>query len=341
MKLDVMTGGKKLRDVAQFARDVEGAGLSGIVITESGRTPYLTATAAALVCNLDLATGVAVAFPRSPMVTASTAWELAELTGGRFRLGLGTQVRAHIERRYSAVFDQPGPRLREYVLALRAIFAAFQGSAKLDFQGEFYNFSLLPEAWSPGPIDHPNVPIDVAAVGPWMTRMAGEVADGVHVHPFHSTTYLHETLLPAVTEGARIGGRSAADVSLIVPVFTIVGDSEEARAPLKARAKSQIAFYGSTRNYAHIFDQVGFEGTSARLNERMKAGDMTGMADLITDEMLEQFAVTSTWDDLAGALAAKYQGTADRLVLYFAELLWRSDPNGLARLGEVAKALGG
>ena len=341
MKLDVMTGGKKLRDVAQFARDVEGAGLSGIVITESGRTPYLTATAAALVCNLDLATGVAVAFPRSPMVTASTAWELAELTGGRFRLGLGTQVRAHIERRYSAVFDQPGPRLREYVLALRAIFAAFQGSAKLDFQGEFYNFSLLPEAWSPGPIDHPNVPIDVAAVGPWMTRMAGEVADGVHVHPFHSMTYLHETLLPAVTEGARIGGRSAADVSLIVPVFTIVGDSEEARAPLKARAKSQIAFYGSTRNYAHIFDQVGFEGTSARLNERMKVGDMTGMADLITDEMLEQFAVTSTWDELAGALTAKYEGTADRLVLYFAELLWRSDPTGLARLGEVAKALCG
>ena len=181
---------QKLRDVAQFARDVEGAGLSGIVITESRRTPYLT----------------------------------AELTGGRFRLGIGTQVRAHIERRYSAVFDQPGPRLREYVLALRAIFAAFQGS---------------------------------------------------------------------------------------------------------------------TRNYAHIFDQVGFEGTSARLNERMKAGDMTGMADLITDEMLEQFAITSTWDDLAGALTAKYQGTADRLVLYFAELLWRSDPNGLARLGEVAKALGG
>ena len=156
------------------------------MVTEAGRTAYLSCAAAALAADIDVLTGIAVAFPRSPMVTAATAWELAETSGGRFRLGLGTQVRAHVERRYGAEFDPPGPRIRDYVQAVRACFAAFRGDAPLDHHGPFHELTLLPRMWSPGPIDVSDPPIDLAAVNPWMLRLAGELADGVHVHPLNT-----------------------------------------------------------------------------------------------------------------------------------------------------------
>jgi probable F420-dependent oxidoreductase len=227
--------------------------------------------------------------------------------------------------------------MRDYILALRAIFKAFQGTEELEYQGEFTSHTLLPASWSPGPIDDPNIPISVAAVGPYMLRMAGEVADGVHVHPFHSPTYLEQTILPTVADGARRAGRDVADIALHVPVFTIVGDTPEERAPLKEYAKSQISFYGSTKNYAGVFDQVGFAGTSARLNERLKANDPAGMADLITDEMLEHFAITCTWDELSGRLVQRYGGVAQSVIMYFAERQYRRDATLIGRWGEVAR----
>src|SRR5947207_905472 len=208
MKVHVMTGGTRLSEFQVFSRRAADAGFAGLVVTESGRTAYLACAAAALSgADLDLATGVAVAFPRSPMVTASIAWELADATGGRFRLGIGPQVKAHVERRYSAPFDPPGPRMREYVLALKAIFRAFRGEEKLAFEGEHYRLSLLPAMWSPGRISVADPPIDVAAVNPWMLRMAGEHADGVHVHPLNTVTYYRETLLPNLAAGAARAGR--------------------------------------------------------------------------------------------------------------------------------------
>lgn len=338
MDVDVMANGGPLRDVQRLASETAEHGFSGITFTEAGRTAYLSVAAAALAAPaLTYSTGVAVAFPRSPMVTAATAWELADLTDGRFLLGLGTQVRAHIERRYSSEFEHPGPRLREYVEAVRAIFRAFQGDVPLAHRGEFYRHELLPAMWSPGPIAHPDVPIYVSAVGPWMVRMAGEVADGVHVHPLHSRRYLDERLLPGVAAGIATAGRDPGAVALAVPVFTVVGDSEEERAPWRALARSQIAFYGSTRNYAFQFDLLGWEGTSARLNERLKAGDLAGMADLITDEMLAELAVEASWDDLADQLVSRYGGIASRLILYFADAVRRRDPAAFARLGDVAR----
>lgn len=340
IELHVMAGGRKLNEVQTYARDVEAAGLDGMVFVESGRTAYLSVAAAALAApSLQYSTGIAVAFPRSPMVTAKVAWELQDVTEGRFRLGLGTQVRAHIERRYGVEFDPPGPRLREYVQAVKAIFASFRGDEKLDFRGEYHELSLLPAMWSPGPIGPPDPKVDIAAVGPWMVRMAGAVADGVHVHPFHSRRYLDERLLPGLADGADGAGRSVDDLVLTIPVFTIVGDTEEEREELRQRARFQIAFYGSTKNYAFMFDMLGFEGTSARINDKLKSGDLPGMAALITDDMLEHFAVEATWDDLPDALSEKYDGIADRLVLYFAEELYRSDPTVLKRFGEVASAL--
>ena len=335
-----MAAGRKLTDVQQFARAVEDAGLDGMVFVESGRTAYLSVTAAALAApSLQYSTGIAVAFPRSPMVTAKVAWELQEATGGRFRLGLGTQVRAHIERRYGVEFDPPGPRIREYIQAVKAIFEAFRGLSDLEFDGRFHELTLLPRMWSPGPIEPDDPPIDVAAVGPWMTQMAGAVADGVHVHPFHSRTYLDERLLPGLEAGASGAGRSRDDLTLSVPVFTVVGDTEEERAPWRDRARFQIAFYGSTRNYAFMFDMLGFEGTSAALNTHLKSGDLAGMAALVSDEMLDHFSVEASWDGLADALRAKYDGIADRLVLYFAEEMYGADPSTLERFGQVAAAL--
>lgn len=330
-----MTGGLPLRRMQELARDTERAGYSGLVVTESGRTAYLACAAAALAADLDLATGIAVAFPRSPMVTAQVAWELAEATDGRFRLGLGTQVRAHIVRRYGVDFDPPGPRLREYVHALRAIFTAFRGDAPLRFEGEHHQLSLLPQQWSPGPIDVPDPPIDVAAVNPWMLRMAGEVADGVHVHPLNTATYVRDTVLPEVAAGAARAGRDPAEVVLIVPVFLVVGDTEEERRSRREWARTQIAFYGSTPNYAFIFDQIGAEGTTARLRERQKAGDLAGMAAQITDEVLEQVAVVCGWDEVSDRLVARYGGVAARVVDYFAGMEWARDPGVLDRWGEV------
>ncbi len=337
MRFDLMTGGAPLRQMQDLARDAAAAGFSGLVITEGARTAYLSCAAAALAADLDLSTGIAVAFPRSPMVTAELAWELAEATDGRFRLGLGTQVRAHIERRYGTPFDPPGPRLREYVEAVRAIFGAFRGERPLEFQGRFWSMSLLPAQWSPGSIGVPDPPIDVAAVNPWMLRTAGEIADGVHVHPLNTPTYLAETVLPEIATGARRAGRDPSELTLIVPLLTAVGDTEDERARWRELARTQVAFYGSTANYGFIFEQVGFEGTTARIRERQKAGDVAGMSAVVTDEILEHFVVTSGWDGLSDAIVDRLGGIAHRAVAYFAGAGWQQDPSSLARWGEVAR----
>jgi probable F420-dependent oxidoreductase len=275
------------------------------------------------------------------MVSAAIAWELAHNTDGRFRLGLGSQVKAHIQRRYSAEFAPPGPRLRDYVLAVKACFRAFRGEEKLSHDGPYYRLNLLPPQWAPPRHSFGDIKVDISAVGPYMTRMAGEVADGVHVHPLHSMQYIQQRLLPAVTTGAAQAGRDPADVGLIVPVFAVPGDTHEERAPLVEMAKTQIAFYGSTPNYAFQFDDLGFEGTTAQLGERLRAGDIPGMAALITDEMLEHFAVIAPWDEIADRLLERYDGVATRIVSYLAAESIRRDPPLVDRWGEVARAVRG
>jgi probable F420-dependent oxidoreductase len=340
MRFDLMTAGLPVRRMQQLAIDAERAGFSGLVITESGRTAYLGCAAAGLATTeLELLTGVAVAFPRSPMVTASIAWELAELSAGRFRLGLGTQVRAHVERRYGSEFDHPGPRLREYVQAVRTIFTSFRDGTPLMHDGEFWQLSLLPAMWSPGPIDAPSPAIDVAAVNPWMLRMAGEVADGVHVHPLNTPTYLEETLLPELATGAAKAGRSRADLQVVVPSFAAPGATPDDVQRLREMARMQTAFYGSTPNYAFIFEQVGHPGTTERIRERQKAGDIAGMAKCIDDDLLEHFCVSGTWDEVADALVARHRGVADRVVSYFAGMEWARDPASIGPWGELAKAV--
>ena len=336
MHVDVMLTPQPLHRMDGTARALRDFGFDGILFTEAGRTAYLSAAvAAAAAPELELSTGIAVAFPRSPMVTAQVAWELQESTLGKFRLGLGTQVRTHIVRRYGVEFDQPGPRLRDYVQAVKACFAGFRGEP-LDHRGEFYELTWLNRQWSPGPIDVPDPKVDIAAVNPWMLRMAGEVADGVHVHPIGEPGYLHRHVLPNVARGAEEMGRSIDDISIIVPVNVIVGDTDEAREADRQVMRSMLSFYGSTPNYAFIWDEAGFEGTTERIRDRQKQGDMEGMAAQITDDHLGTFCTEATWDGLAQALVNKYGDTADRLVLYNAMM---GSPERIERFGEVAKQI--
>ena len=343
LDFDAMISGVALRDAYRFGVDVEANGFSGLWFTEGGRTAYLGCGAVALATStITLGTAVAVAFPRSPMITAKTAWELADATAGNFVLGLGTQVKAHVERRYSSAYAQPGPRLREYVLALRAIFDSFQNGTPLNFEGEFYNFTIGNlGVWTGGAIATPDVPIYLAAVRPWMLRMTGEVADGLHVHPFHSRRYLDEVIRPNVAAGAVAAGRDPSNVKLVCPVLTIVGDTEEEREHWRKRARSQIAFYGSTRTYAGVFETHGWHGVSENLHALQRAGDVAGMAAAVTDDMLDVLAITATWDDLAAKLLERYAGAADRIVMYFSGSGWREDASTFGRWAEVARAVRG
>lgn len=333
---DVMTIPRPLHDMGAFAERTRDAGFGGIVLTEGGRTAFTAATAAALAApELDLATGVAVAFPRSPMITAQLAWELQEASGGRFRLGLGTQVRTHVVRRYGDRFERPGPRLRDYVLAVKACFAAFRG-APLDHHGEFYELTFMTPQWSPGPIDVADPKVDVAAVNPWMLQMAGEVADGVHVHPIGELGYLRRHVVPRVAAGAAAAGRDVSEIAVIVPVTTIVGDDDAEIAAARDAARRSLSFYGSTPNYAFIWDEAGFEGTTERVRAHQKAGDLRAMAAEITDDHLATFCTEASWDGLAPALRDRYGGIADRLVFYNPA---GETPERFERYGEVARRL--
>ncbi len=335
--VDAMTLPLPLARIGEVAQLTRESGFSGLLFTETGRTAYLNAAVASQAApGLALSTGVAVAFPRSPFVTAATAWELQEATDGRFRLGLGTQVRTHVVRRYGAPFEHPGPRLRDYVLAVKACFAAFR-TGRLDHHGDFYDLDFITPQWSPGPIGAPDPKVDIAAVNPWMLRMAGEVADGVHVHPIGEPGYLRRHVVPKIAEGAAAAGRSPAEIDVIVPVMTIVGDTDAERDAERELVRASMSFYGSTPNYAFIWDEAGFEGTTARIREKQKAGDFAGMAAQITDEHIAAFATESTWAELPGALAEKYDGIATRIVLYNA----LTDPQKVRRYGEVARALQG
>jgi probable F420-dependent oxidoreductase len=335
MQVDAMTTPQKLTRVGGLARAVQTAGFSGLLFTEMARTAYLgVAVASQAAPGLELSTGVAVAFPRSPFVTAATAWELQEGTGGKFRLGLGTQVRTHVVRRYGVDFERPGPRLRDYVLAVKACFSAFR-TGTLDHHGEFYDLDFITPQWNAGQISAPDPKVDIAAVNPWMLRMAGEVADGVHVHPIGEPGYLRRRVLPGIAEGAAKAGRSPSDVDVIVPVLTIVGDSDEERSAEREFVRASMSFYGSTPNYAFIWDEAGFDGTTDRIREKQKAGDFAGMAAQITDEHIAVFATESTWDGLADALATKYGDIATRIVLYNALI----NPERVERYGEVARRL--
>ncbi len=311
-----MTVNALLEDVPEIARQVEDAGFDGLWFTEVNNNAFLSCAAAvAATERIDIGTAISVAFIRSPMLTAQTAWELQRASRGRFILGLGTQVKGHNERRFSVPFAKPQEKLREQVLALQAIYAGFSG-APLDFHGEFYDFDLLPEFFNPGPIDQPAPPTYLAAMNPSAYRMSGEVADGVHIHPLHSAQYLAEAAIPAIEEGLAKSGRTRPDFTVSAQVLVVVGQGEE-RRQMENYVRGQISFYGSTRTYRAPLELHGYGELNTRLHELQKAGDQRGMFKAVPDELLPVFAIVGdTWEEVAAKARDRYQGVCDRIGFY-------------------------
>jgi probable F420-dependent oxidoreductase len=291
-------------------------GYDGFFAAETSHDPFLPLMVASQAApSLDLGTAIAVAFPRSPMVTAYTAWDLAAASGGRFILGLGTQVKGHITRRFSTEWTSPGPRMREYIQALRAIFATWQEGKPLGFEGRHYRFSLMTPFFNPGPIPHPDVPIAIAGVGPYMCRLAGELCQGFHVHPFHTVKYLDEVVIPGIAAGAETAGRSLSDVERITTVFVVTGRTPSEMEQAVPAVKMQIAFYASTPSYRGVLELHGWE-FGEQLSALSKRGQWDVMSDVITDDVLEQVAVIAPLDRLGAAIKARYGDRVQRVGYY-------------------------
>jgi probable F420-dependent oxidoreductase len=338
MELDLYCTQPHPARIGEIARQAQAAGFAGLWVTEAGHNPYIAcALAAEAADRLVIGTDVAIAFPRSPMVTAQAAWDLAALSGGRFVLGLGTQVKAHLEKRFSVPGDRLAPRIREYILALRAIFDAFAKRAPLRFEGEFHRFTLLTDFFDPGPIDVADPPIYLAGVNERLVGIAGEVADGFCAHPLNSPKYLSEVARPAIEEGAKQAGRDPGAVAVVCPVFTIVGEPGPELDRQREANRLQIAFYGTTPSYNRIFEVHGRPDITARLGTALRSGDQARMVAEIDDELLDAFAVTASWDGLADALLARFDGLADRIFPYSTPGLF--DPETAERWGAVAAAI--
>jgi probable F420-dependent oxidoreductase len=289
------------------------SGYDGVVSSELDHDPFLLlARAVGSAPDLEFGTSIAVAFARSPMTVAHSAWDLQALTGGRFVLGLGSQVKAHIERRFSMPWSHPAPRMREYVLALRAIWRSWTDGGTLDFDGEFYRHTLMTPMFSPGPLASGPPQVQIAAVGDAMTRVAGEVADGLIVHSFTTPRYLREVTLPTLQEGLERAGRTREDVDVVYAPFVVTGTDEKEMAASAAVARERIAFYASTPAYRAVLELHGWGDLQATLNGLAKQGKWQAMGNLIDDDMLGEFAVVAPLAELPAAYAQWLSGLADR-----------------------------
>jgi probable F420-dependent oxidoreductase len=316
MKVDFYYPPSPPEQAGEAAVEAAEAGYDGFFTAETQYDPFLPlAIAGVAQPGLDLGTAIAVAFPRSPMVTAMTAWDLARMSGGRFILGLGTQVRAHIVRRFSTSWDRPALRLREYIQALRTIWESFQSSSPLSFEGEFYQFSLITPFFNPGPIRHPDIPVYIAGVGPHLSRVAGEVCQGFHVHPFHTTRYLDEVVIPSIAEGTVRAGRSIADVELATTVFVMTGETESEVEQAIEPVRQQIAFYASTPSYLPVLEAEGWD-FGGELTAMSKRGQWLEMSALVPDEAVLTVGVAAPIDRLAEAIKDRYDDRVQRIGFY-------------------------
>jgi probable F420-dependent oxidoreductase len=285
---------------------------------EAAHDPFMPLALAAMATqHLQIGTNIAVAFGRSPFAMAQTAWDLQRASGGRFRLGLGTQVRAHVERRFSMPFDHPAARVTDYIRCVRAIWDTFQHGTRPQYQGPFYQFRLMNPFFNPGPIEHPDIPIYLAGVNPRMCRAAGEVADGFHVHPMHSVSYLKAIVLPALEAGARLHNRSVHDIELYAPVFAISGETQAERDAAEQAVRQQIAFYASTPNYRILLEHHGYDRLGKALSDLIRKGDMAAMPKLVPDALMEAIAVVASPSELPAKLRQRYEGVLQRVALYF------------------------
>jgi probable F420-dependent oxidoreductase len=305
------------RGMAEAARQAEALGYDGVWSAETNHDGFLPlAVAAEVTEHLELGTGIAVAFARNPMTLAILANDLQTMSSGRFLLGLGSQIKAHITKRYSMPWSHPAPRMRELILAIRAIWRCWETGDKLEFRGDFYTHTLMTPMFNPGPNEHGNPPILLAGVGELMTEVAGEVADGLLVHGFTTERYLREVTLPALLRGAGMAGRTRADLTLSYPGFVVTGRDQAAMETAAVAVKRQIAFYGSTPAYRPVLELHGWGDLQSELNVLSKRGEWVKMGELITDDMLETFAVVAPLDQVPARVLARFGDLIDRFSFY-------------------------
>lgn len=316
MNVDAALTVPSLDAVASTASEIEATGYDGIFTFEGQHDPFFPLLLAAEHTErVQLTTAVAIAFARNPMTLAQSAYDLQLASHGRFRLGLGTQIKPHIEKRFSMPWSQPVERMRELVLAIRAIWATWHEGAPLDFRGEFYRHTLMTPFFNPGPSPYGLPSIFLAGVGPRMTEMAGEVADGFIVHPFGTERSLRELTIPALERGAARAGRTLADIEVAFPLMAVVADNDEQLARGRDAMRPRLAFYGSTPAYKVILDVHGWGDLQPELNRLSKTGDWAAMSSLITDEIVDAFSVQGTPDRVGAIVRERYGDLVQRISL--------------------------
>ncbi|MFN0025994.1 MAG: LLM class F420-dependent oxidoreductase [Acidimicrobiales bacterium] len=325
-----------LSNAARDAKEREDAGYSGIWTAETNHDPFLPLVLAAEHTNqIELGTSIAVAFSRNPMLVANIGWDLQAYSGGRFILGLGSQIKPHITKRFSMPWSHPAARMREFVLAVRAIWDSWNEGTKLDFRGDYYSHTLMTPFFNPGPNPHGNPKIFLAGVGELMTEVAGEVCDGFICHGFTTERYLREVTMPALQRGRAKAGKTMDDFEVVGPSFVVTGNDEKQMADAATGTRQQIAFYGSTPAYRPVLDLHGWGGMQEELNALSKQGKWVEMGNLVDDEILNTFAVVGEPEQVAPELHQRYGDVIDRITFYAP---YRSNPERWRSVLEAMKA---
>ena len=318
MRVFTMLPMRHWREAGPFAAAAEAAGFDAVMTVELGHDAFTPLAFAALATKrIELTPSIAVAFPRSPTVMASQAWDLQANSNGRFVLGLGSQVKGHNERRFGIPWSPPAPRLRDYVRALRAVWRCWETRVKLEYRGEHYKLTLMTPDFSPEPTGLPMVPVTIAAVGEAMLRVAGEVCDGVRLHPLCSRRYLEEIAVPRIEEGMRRSGRNRANFDLFGGGFVVTGPDARAVADGMEWVRKRVALYGSTRTYMPILALHGLEELGAKLHTMSVEGRWDEMAAEISDDVVRIFAACGAYDEIAQAIEARFGGLADAIEINF------------------------
>jgi len=336
MRVDGTVMTARPEEMPAAARELEELGYDGVFTAETSHDPFLPITLAALETErIELATGIAVAFARNPMSTAVIGNDLQLYTKGRFILGLGSQIKPHIEKRFSMPWSEPAKRMREFILAMRAIWACWNEGDKLDFRGEFYRHTLMTPFFNPGSNPYGIPKVFLAAVGERMTEVAGEVADGILLHGFTTERYVREVTMPALERGWARAGKQRGDFELSGPMFVVTGTNEEEYEAARRGTKQQIAFYGSTPAYRGVLELHGWGDLQGDLNRLSKQGEWTQMGELVDDEILGAFAVTGEPEEIPRKMLDRYGDVVDRISFYAP---YKSDRERWARVVEGFKS---
>ena len=318
MRVFTMLPMRHWREAGPFAAAAETAGFDAVMTVEVAHDPFTPLALAALATQrIELTPSIAVAFPRSPTVVASQAWDLQANSNGRFVLGLGSQVRGHNERRFGIPWSPPAPRLRDYVRALRAVWRCWETGEKLDYRGEHYKLTLMTPDFSPEPTGLPMVPVTIAAVGEAMLRVAGEVCDGVRLHPLCSRRYVEEVALRHITEGMRRGGRNRANFDVFGGGFVVTGPDQETVAAGIERVRQRVAFYGSTRSYLPILSLHGLDELGLKLHGMSLDGRWNEMTSEVSDDVVRIFAACGIYGEIARVIEERFGGVADAIEISF------------------------